>query len=88
MIINGLEKIDYQDLVCLNLYNEFTTDKEFLLQSIDKIREKIPSATILFATNRRVLAIAEVSIMYVTLHGKRDALYSDLYSLNRFAELS
>jgi radical SAM protein with 4Fe4S-binding SPASM domain len=96
MIISNLRSIDYAEGICLNLYNEPLAERELLLSSIRSLRQHVPHARIYFSSNGdylereylRELVEAGLTEMYVTLHPPKGQPYSDIYSLNRFSELS
>ncbi len=95
-IVTDLASIDYEHSVCLNLYNEPTSDRELLLKRVSILRKKVPKCRIYFSTNGdylnrgylRELVDAGLSELYVTLHAPRGASYSDGYVVGRFSEFA
>ncbi|XAZ20401.1 radical SAM protein (plasmid) [Sinorhizobium sp. B11] len=50
-LVDDLERIDYAESVCLNLYNEPMSDRELLLSRISLLRQRLPKSRIYFSTN-------------------------------------
>ncbi len=50
-VVHDLASIDYAGNICLNLYNEPTSDRPFLLETVAKIRDRVPRSNITFSTN-------------------------------------
>lgn len=95
-IIHNLAEISYAGGVCLNLYNEPTSDRELLLARIRAARQSLPNSRIYFSTNGdflnpeyvRAMVDAGLSELYITLHTPKGRPYSDTYAASRFCELS
>jgi radical SAM protein with 4Fe4S-binding SPASM domain len=95
-LVEGLARIDYEHSVCLNLYNEPTSDRELLLSRISALRQKLPKCRIYFSTNGdylnrdylKAMVDAGLSELYVTLHSPKGKAYDDAYVVGRFCELS
>jgi len=95
-VVTDLASIDYERSVCLNLYNEPTSDRELLLKRVSVLRQEVPKCRIYFSTNGdylnrdylHELVDAGLSELYVTLHAPRGASYSDAYVVGRFSEFA
>jgi radical SAM protein with 4Fe4S-binding SPASM domain len=95
-LVADLERIDYSQSVCLNLYNEPMSDRELLLKRISVLRQRVPKCRIYFSTNGDYLSReylkeavdAGLSELYVTLHAPKGKPYDDAYVIGRFTELS
>jgi len=95
-IIRDLSSIDYRQSICLNLYNEPSSDRALLLKRISYCRELLPDARIYFSTNGDYLTDdylaamvqAGLSELYVTLHLAKGEVYTDASAISRFTEFS
>ncbi len=95
-IIRDLSTINYNQSICLNLYNEPSSDRALLLKRIRFCREVLPDARIYFSSNGDYLTEdylaamvqAGLSELYVTLHLAKAEAYSDASAISRFAEFS
>lgn len=95
-LTSDLASIDYDSGVCLNLYNEPTSDRELLLNRITTLRTALPRARIYFSTNGdylnrdylKAMVDAGLSELYVTLHPPKGQPYDDAYSIGRFTEFA
>jgi len=95
-IISSLDEINYQNNICLNLYNEPLAEKEYILNKISYIRTRLPKVFIYFSSNGdyltkeylRDLERAGLNKLYVTVHPAGDEEYNDLEILSRFSTLS
>ncbi|MFS8147129.1 radical SAM protein [Rhizobium sp. BR 249] len=95
-LVDDLERIDYAESVCLNLYNEPMSDRELLLSRISLLRQRLPKCRIYFSTNGDYLSReylkaavdAGLSELYVTLHAPKGKPYDDAYVIGRISELS
>ena len=95
-IISDLAKIDYEERVCLNLYNEPMAAFPMLIESIRSIRKALPKAHIFFHTNGdyldheklKLLIEAGLSSLEVSMHMPNNKPYEDKYMVNRFIEFA
>lgn len=95
-IVRDLKEISYNAGVCLNLYNEPTSEREILIRAVRTLRAALPAANIYFGTNGDYLNpgyLAELkeaglTQLYVTMHVAREQAYSDLYCLSRFSDFA
>jgi radical SAM protein with 4Fe4S-binding SPASM domain len=95
-IIHDLESIDYDQSICLNLYNEPTANRPLLLERIAYIRQYLPKSRIYFSTNGdfltrdylKAMVEAGLSELYVTLHPPKNHDYDDTSAMTRFTEFS
>lgn len=95
-LVFDLASINYDKGVCLNLYNEPSSDRELLLSRIKELRMALPSSRIYFSTNGDYLnrdylnemVRAGLSELYVTLHTPKGRPYSDTYAIQRLTEMA
>ena len=95
-VLSDLESIDYDQGVCLNLYNEPTADRGILLSRIKAIRATLPLSHIYFSSNGDFLNLeylqemveAGLSELYISLHTPKGKPYSDSYAIHRLTEIS
>ncbi|WP_315801405.1 MULTISPECIES: radical SAM protein [unclassified Bradyrhizobium] len=96
LILRDLAEISYDEGLCLNLYNEPTSDKSLLLNRIRRARELLPAARIYFSSNGdyldrdyvRELISAGLSELYISIHAPAGKPYDDAYAATRFNDLS
>lgn len=94
-LLVGLAEVDFAHAVVLNSYNEPLYDRA-ILDRIAELRAAVPRARIMIYTNGDYLtpayvdelAAAGLDYMHVSIHLKQGDRYSDLYVLNRIAEIS
>lgn len=94
-LLTGLAEVDFAYAVVLNSYNEPLYDRA-ILERIAELRAACPKARIMVYTNGDYLtpayvdelAAAGLDYMHVSIHLKQGDIYSDLYVLNRIAEIS
>lgn len=95
-ILADLAAIGYSESVCLNLYNEPTSDRPLLIARIKAIRAALPKARIYFSTNGDYLdreyfaemVEAGLSELYITLHMPKGKPWHDGYAIGRMTEMS
>jgi radical SAM protein with 4Fe4S-binding SPASM domain len=95
-LIRELAEISYAGGVCLNLYNEPSSDRNLLLERIRFTRNLLPGSRIYFSTNGdyldreylKEMVDAGLSELYVTLHAPKGKPYHDGYSIGRLTEIS
>lgn len=95
-LIRDLSRINYKHSICLNLYNEPSSDRPLLLKRIRFCREALPNARIYFSSNGDFLTEDYIAAMvqagltelYVTLHLAKGEPYSDASAISRFTEFS
>jgi radical SAM protein with 4Fe4S-binding SPASM domain len=95
-VVSDLARIDYENGICLNLYNEPSADRDLLLSRIKAIRAAMPASRIYFSTNGDYLNLeylqemveAGLSELYITLHTPKGKPYSDTYAIHRLTEIS
>jgi hypothetical protein len=96
LILRDLAEISYSEGLCLNLYNEPTSNKALLLERVARAREVLPNARIYFSSNGdyldrdyvRELAEAGLSELYISVHAPAGKPYDDAYAATRFNDLS
>jgi hypothetical protein len=94
-IIADLAEIGYAHLLVLNNYNEPLADRQ-ILKRIAEARTALPRCTIRIYTNGdyltptyvEELATAGLSSMHVSVHMNPADVYSDVYAMNRIAEIA
>jgi len=94
-IIEDLEEIDFDNHICLNLFNEPMADP-FLFTAIEQLKEAVPKASIWFNSNGDYanaevldrLADAGLKRLVVTLHVGKTKAYDDLQQLSRFTQFA
>jgi len=90
-ILRDLIEIEYEGAFCLNLYNEPTSNREHLLDTIKKIKKCLPKASIYFSTNGDYLNRqyldeifdAGLSSLTITMHMPPGKKYNNLDVMNR-----
>jgi radical SAM protein with 4Fe4S-binding SPASM domain len=95
-LIKELSEVSYAGGVCLNLYNEPSSDRDLLLERIRFTRRSLPECRIYFSTNGdyldreylKEMVGAGLSELYVTLHAPKGKPYHDGYSIGRLTEIS
>jgi hypothetical protein len=95
-ILRDLAEISYSEGLCLNLYNEPTSDKALLLERVTRARQMLPKARIYFSSNGdyldrdyvRELVAAGLSELYISVHVPAGKRYDDAYAATRFNDLS
>jgi hypothetical protein len=96
LILRDLAEISYSEGLCLNLYNEPTSNKPLLLERVARARGMLPKARIYFSSNGdyldreyvRELVAAGLSELYISVHAPAGKPYDDAYSVTRFNDLS
>lgn len=91
-----LQEIDFDGSICLNLFNEPTSDRETLLDAISRIRTRLPKADVYFGTNGdylnpaylKELFDAGLSRLNITLHIPPQDQWDDVDAMNRFHAFS
>jgi radical SAM protein with 4Fe4S-binding SPASM domain len=91
-ILTDLVRIQYDNKVILNLYNEPLADYDFLCKRISEIRKNIPNAKISFnsngdyITNEKLSQLSKLGIssIFVTLHPSANVKYEDEDRLSHF----
>jgi hypothetical protein len=94
-IIGNLEEIAYGENLVLSNYNEPFADRH-IVERIAQARRALPKCRILAYTNGdyldadylRELAEAGLSYMHISIHMNPEDTYSDVYALNRIAEVA
>ena len=94
-IVGDLIEIDFDQHICLNLYNEPMADA-FLFTAIEQLRDAVPKASLWFNTNGDYadretldrLAEAGLKRLVVTLHVAKTKTYDDLQQLSRFTQFA
>jgi hypothetical protein len=94
-LLTGLAEVDYASAFVLNSYNEPLYDRDILAR-IAEARAALPKAQLMIYTNGDYLtpgfvdelAEAGLSYLHVSIHLKRGETFSDLYVLNRIAEVA
>jgi organic radical activating enzyme len=94
-LISNLAEVDYASQLILNSYNEPLFDRA-ILERIAEARAALPKARIMIYTNGDYLtpgyiddlAAAGLDYLHVSIHLKQGDTYSDLYVLNRIAEVA
>ena len=94
-IVDDLEEIDFDNHICLNLFNEPMADS-FLFTAIEQLKEAVPKASVWFNSNGDYanaeildrLAKAGLRRLVVTLHVEKTKAYDDLQQLSRFTQFA
>ena len=94
-IVGDLGAIGYKGNFVLSGYNEPLADR-VVLERIAAVRAAMPEAPILTYTNAdyltpeylRELAAAGLSYMHISIHLKKDDVYTDTYVLGRLTEIA
>jgi hypothetical protein len=94
-LLTGLAEVGYDGAFVLNSYNEPLYDRDILTR-ISEAHAALPKAQLMIYTNGDYLSpgfvdeLAEAGLGYlhVSIHLKRGETFSDLYVLNRIAEVS
>lgn len=94
-LLGNLAEVGYARFLVLNSYNEPLYDRA-ILDRIAEARAALPKARIMIYTNGDYLtpayvddlAAAGLDYMHVSIHLKQGEKYSDLYVLNRIAEIA
>ena len=95
-LLFDLASIGYERGICLNLYNEPSSDRELLLSRIKEFRTALPKSRIYFSTNGdyldreylRAMVHAGLSELYITLHTPKGKPYTDAYAIHRLTEIA
>ncbi len=94
-VLQQLASIDYDERVCLNLYNEPMSQLAQLMDKIRRTRAALPKSHIYFSTNGDYLNRetleglheAGLTSLIITVHMPHSKPYDDNYILSRFIEL-
>lgn len=94
-LLGNLQEVGFDKAMVLNSYNEPLYDREILTR-IKEARAALPSANLMIYTNGDYLtpefvdelASAGLSYLHVSIHLKRGEKFTDLYVLNRIADVS
>lgn len=90
-ILTDLKSIEFEKSICLNVFNEPTSDRETLLTALEQIREALPKAEIYFSTNGDYLTreyldalfAAGLSRLTVSIHTPPGDKYNDEDTISR-----
>lgn len=94
-LLSNLAEVDFSHAMVLNSYNEPLYDRE-IIDRIAEARAALPKAQLMIYTNGDYLtpdytdelAKAGLNYLHVSIHLKRGETFTDLYVLNRIAEVS
>jgi len=94
-LLSGLAEVDFAHAMVLNSYNEPLFDRD-ILDRIAEARAALPKARLMVYTNGDYLtpgyvdelAAVGLDYMHVSIHLKRGEEFTDLYVLNRIAEVA
>ena len=94
-LLRDLAEVDYSRYLILNSYNEPLYDRA-ILERVAEARAALPRARIMIYTNGDYLTpdyvddleAAGLDYMHVSIHLKQGDSYSDVYVLNRIAEIA
>ncbi len=94
-LLSGLAEVGFDQAFVLNSYNEPLYDRDILTR-IAEARAAMPKAQLMIYTNGDYLtpeyvdelAAAGLSYLHISIHLKRGEEFTDLYVLNRIAEVA
>ena len=94
-LLSGLAEVDFAHAMVLNSYNEPLFDRN-ILDRITEARAALPKARLMVYTNGDYLtpgyvdelAAVGLDYMHISIHLKRGEEFTDLYVLNRIAEVA
>jgi hypothetical protein len=94
-LLANLAEVDFAGVMVLNSYNEPLYDRDILLR-LTEARAALPRANLSIYTNGDYLspgfvdelAAAGLNYLHVSIHLKRGDVFTDLYVMNRIAEVA